>query len=121
MDPENITFRPVTVCNMTIGEGLPKICIPLTGDTPDKLMQELLSVLPEKPDMLEWRADFYKPLWNDLNKTGGAAIDEADTRFAIEFRYALKNAIETIFRVCAPQIPVLFTVRTDSEGGHLFI
>jgi len=78
------------------GGAYPLICTPLVGRTHEALLAELRDVLPKKPDILEWRCDFY------------AALD--DTAAVIGTARALKAA--------AGGIPILFTRRSAAEGGE---
>lgn len=87
--------RVVQVRNMKLGEGLPKICVPLTDTGLDSLKNSV-RLLKESPlDFVEWRADFY------------AGFRDSDARTeALSF---LRNELG--------DIPVLFTIRTKEEGG----
>ena len=89
----------VKVRNVMFGEGIPKICIPLTDESPEELKESVEKLLRAPFDFVEWRADFYK----DLTKTE-----------------MLVSALE-LLRSCLCEVPVLFTVRTSDEGGHLVI
>lgn len=59
-------------------------------------MAELAVVLPKKPDMLEWRVDFFDQIGNTAAVIAGAL--------------AIKNK--------AGAIPLLFTRRSSLEGGE---
>lgn len=50
--------RTVTVKNVIIGEGIPKICVPLIGVTLSELKQEAEALKVLQPDLVEWRTDF---------------------------------------------------------------
>ena len=73
----------------------PLICVPITGTTNDEITAQLAEVIASKPDMIEWRADFYKHLSNEE-----AVID------VIEM---IKSQTD---------IPILFTIRSEDEGGE---
>ena len=48
-----------------IGESnQPLICAPLVGTTPPVLLTELSTILGKKPDIIEWRADFFENIDN---------------------------------------------------------
>ena len=80
-----------------IGEGSqPLICTPLVGINEEAVVVELASVLAKKPDMIEWRADFFQGI--------------ANTNDVI----ALGNKIKEI----AGDMPVIFTIRSIREGGQ---
>lgn len=89
-------MRTVTVKNLVIGQGMPKICIPITGKNREELEQDLEIISSMKPDLAEWRVDCYK---------------------------AGKNS-ETIWEMLRTisdklgEIPLLFTFRTRQEGGE---
>src|SRR5699024_2123977 len=74
---------------------MPLICVPLTGKTNAELKEQLEKVVASNPDMIEWRADFYKSL-----------KDSQQVTHMIEI---IKNVTE---------IPLLFTIRSEQEGGE---
>ena len=85
----------VAVKNIVIGAGRPKICIPLMDPDPVSLSQTV-SRLKEIPfDLVEWRADALENLLSP------------DVRL---------EAL-TLLRRLLPQTPILFTLRTATEGG----
>ena len=77
-------------------EKLPYICTPLTGQTLNEVLKELASVVLKKPDIIEWRVDFFDE------------INETDKVFA-----ALQQINQHI-----NGIPLLFTIRSEKEGGQ---
>lgn len=91
------TPKPITLRGQPVAGGkLPLICTPMVGRSLDALMAELAVVLPKKPDVLEWRVDYFEPL--------------ADTHAIIAAARAIKNQ--------AGQLPLLFTRRSTLEGGE---
>lgn len=74
----------------------PLICTPLVGNNKESLVEQLNQVLPKKPDIIEWRADFFEQL-ADID----AVLDAA-------------NCLKQI----AGQIPLIFTIRSIREGGQ---
>lgn len=91
------TSRPITLQGQPIAGGkFPLICTPLVGRTQEKLLAELALVLPKRPDVLEWRVDFFEQIGD------AAAVIRAAT--------AIKTA--------AGSIPLLFTRRSTLEGGE---
>ncbi|MCR5229562.1 MAG: type I 3-dehydroquinate dehydratase [Solobacterium sp.] len=86
----------VQVRNVAIGEGQPKICIPLTGKTEGEIRSSLRAVLKSRPDLIEWRADDFRQVHDEES---------------------VLNMLSEI-RSAAGDIPILFTVRTKKEGGH---
>lgn len=86
----------IKIKNVEIGQGIPKICIPLTGKNREELMEEVKIVKQYEPDLVEWRADFFEES-NHLEKV-----------------CEMMGTINDSFK----QIPVLFTFRTKEEGGE---
>lgn len=86
----------VTIRNMKLGEGLPKICVPLTDTNITDLKQSARGLSGTSFDFVEWRADFYDGLRD------------------IESR---NNALR-VLRKELGDVPVLFTIRTKEEGGQ---
>ncbi len=83
-----------------IGEGTqPLICTPLVGRKQETVLTELADVLEKKPDIIEWRADFF----DAIGKT-----DEV---------VALANKIKEI----AGDLPIIFTIRSAREGGQTIL
>jgi 3-dehydroquinate dehydratase-1 len=78
------------------GGALPLICTPLVGRSAEAVLAELTAVLPKKPDLIEWRVDFFEGIDN--------------TALVVETARALKTI--------AGEIPILFTRRSAREGGE---
>jgi 3-dehydroquinate dehydratase-1 len=78
------------------GGKFPLICTPLIGRTLEEIMAELALVLSKKPDVLEWRVDFFEKIH--------------DVALVISASTAIKKA--------ANGIPLLFTRRSTIEGGE---
>jgi 3-dehydroquinate dehydratase-1 len=90
-------FKAIELNGQAIKGGkFPLICTPLVGRTLDKLLAELDIVLPKKPDVLEWRVDFFEQI--------------SDTAIVIAAAEAIKEA--------AGSVPLLFTRRSTLEGGE---
>lgn len=90
---------PVAVKNLILGEGIPKICVPLMGRTLEELVEEAVKARKVKADLVEWRADFFEHLYQ---------IQEVEKVFQ-----RLRDKLG--------QIPILFTIRTEQEGSSLQI
>jgi 3-dehydroquinate dehydratase-1 len=89
--------KPIELNGQAIAGGkFPLICTPLVGRTLDKLLAELAIVLPKKPDVLEWRVDFFEQIGDAAQVIAAAA--------------AIKKA--------AGSVPLLFTRRSTLEGGE---
>ena len=91
--------RIVKVRNVKIGDGIPKICIPITDTDFDGVKKSVRLIENSPHDMVEWRADFYKDL--------------ADPEVRIKPMMYLRNSL--------PDDPILFTIRTSVEMGVLEI
>lgn len=89
-------MQSITIRNITIGEGIPKICIPIVGTTKSDILHETKNAISCDMDLLEWRADYYENCF-DIQKV-------------IE--------VLTEIRQIAKQIPIIFTFRTKKEGGE---
>lgn len=89
-------MNPVMVRNVRIGEGIPKICVPIVGVTKEDIIQEAKSFETIPVDVVEWRADWFEHVF-DMEKVKDVLG---------ELRAALKD------------VPLLFTFRTSKEGGE---
>ena len=78
------------------GGKFPLICTPLVGRTREQILAEVQVVLAKKPDILEWRVDFFDGI--------------ANTSDVISVATAIKAG--------AAGIPLLFTRRSIREGGE---
>lgn len=87
-------MNPVVVRNVKIGEGVPKICVPIVGVTKEDIISEARTFDAIPVDVVEWRADWFENVCS-LEK-----VEEV----LRELREALK------------EIPLLFTFRTRKEG-----
>ncbi|XJZ28577.1 type I 3-dehydroquinate dehydratase [Bacillota bacterium Lsc_1132] len=88
--------KTITVKGVTIGEGVPKICVPLTGSTLPELNEEAALLKTLDFDVAEWRADFFEN------------VDEIEKVLA-----AL-----AVIRTSLPNTPLIFTFRSVKEGGQ---
>jgi 3-dehydroquinate dehydratase-1 len=93
----------VIVGDLVIGEGKPKICLPIIGQTSDEILQQAAHIRKSKlADLVEWRGDFYETLFDS-----GGRIDEAAV---LQILKSLRNELG--------KLPLLFTFRTKAEGGN---
>lgn len=53
-------MQSITIRNTVIGEGLPKIIVPLMAAGEKELLEETEAVNRLRPDIIEWRADVYE-------------------------------------------------------------
>jgi 3-dehydroquinate dehydratase I len=93
------TTRSVVVKGVTIGEGIPKILVPITGTTPEELQGEVTALTGHPVDVVEWRADHF------------AAVGDTASVVAVARGLAERLA----------GTPLLFTCRTKTEGGQVTI
>lgn len=92
VQPRHIQLRgrPVAAGNY------PLVITPLVGRTEQALEAELQAILPRRPDMLEWRVDFFEGI--------------ADAARVVETARTIRQA--------AAGLPLLLTRRHASEGGQ---
>lgn len=86
----------IYIGNVPLDNQMPKICVPLVGQTLDVLQKECLYLQDKPYDVVEFRADFL-----------GGVTEEGIMMLAL-------RAIRQIL----PQSPLLFTFRTKQEGGE---
>lgn len=88
--------RTVSIRNMVLGEGIPKICIPVMGKNAREVLSSARMALENEPDILEFRADFLE----DVSDMGAVC------------------ALLRELRALLGELPLLFTFRTKREGGE---
>ncbi|MGM9534686.1 MAG: type I 3-dehydroquinate dehydratase, partial [Intestinibacter sp.] len=88
--------KVVEVRNLKLGEGIPKICVPLVGKTDEQIIAEAEYLKDLKLDLVEWRVDHYEGV-EDLDK--------------------VKNILSAL-RDKVGDLPILFTFRSKKEGGE---
>ncbi len=86
----------VKIKNVIIGEGLPKICVSMIGETIKELIDEANFLKDLDLDVVEWRVDFFNDV-TDIDK--------------------VKEALKEIRKVLANR-PIVFTFRSAKEGGQ---
>lgn len=89
-------MNTVKVKNIIIGDGIPKICVPIVAKTKKEIIEEALSFANIHVDIVEWRVDWFDDV-EDVEKVKDVLMDLVP---------ALNN------------IPLLFTFRTSKEGGE---
>lgn len=89
-------MKTITIKNVTIGEGTPKIIVPLMSTTEENLLQEVEAVKSLKPDIIEWRVDVYEDVEN---------LD-------------LVSEMASKLRSSLPDTLLLYTFRSHKEGGN---
>lgn len=87
--------RELTIRNITLGSGIPKICVPIVEKDEKAILETAARCRDSRADIVEWRCDYYEGI-GDRDRT---------ERLLEELRTVLGN------------MPLLFTYRTKAEGG----
>lgn len=85
----------LTIKGVSIGEGMPKIIVPLMGKTEKQILKEAEAVKLLDPDIVEWRVDVFEK----------ADDNEAVIKMISKLRESLRDKL------------FLFTFRSHKEGG----
>jgi 3-dehydroquinate dehydratase-1 len=88
--------KVIDVRGRKLGGETPLICTPLVGRTRERVLAEAASVVAKKPDVIEWRVDFFDGI--------------GDTAAVLDTGRALRAA--------AGDTPIIFTRRSIKEGGE---
>ena len=89
-------MNTVKVRNVVIGEGMPKICVPIVGVTKEAILEEAKAITKLPADVVEWRIDWFENVFD----------------FA-----ALEDVMKGLREVLG-DMPILMTFRTSKEGGE---
>ncbi|MFO1443071.1 type I 3-dehydroquinate dehydratase [Bacillus sp. Bva_UNVM-123] len=89
--------KTIKIKNIVIGEGAPKICVPMVGRTLAELLEEAAYLQTIDLDMVEWRVDFFEHV-EDIEKV----------------KVTLKE-----IRKRLRDVPLIFTLRSAKEGGEI--
>jgi 3-dehydroquinate dehydratase-1 len=82
-----------------IGSGKPKVVVPIVGGSQKEILEDTRSCMFSAPEIIEWRVDFYDKL---------LSIDD------------LQETLN-LLRLIIGDIPLIFTIRTEEEGGNIHI
>ncbi|MCL4762991.1 MAG: type I 3-dehydroquinate dehydratase [Burkholderiales bacterium] len=88
--------KVIDVRGRRMGGATPLICSPLVARTAARLAEESAAVIAKRPDVIEWRVDFFEPI--------------ADAQAVVASGRALRAA--------AGETPIIFTCRAQHEGGQ---
>lgn len=91
-------MKTVKIRNVVLGSGLPKIAVPNVGTSEDEILASAKKIAQAKPDLMEWRIDYYQAGINNVEKLIATA----------------KKLREVV-----GELPILVTFRTKNEGGVL--
>ena len=97
-------MKTITVNEIVIGEGLPKICVPMTAIDLDELRKEAVFADSSICDLVEWRLDHLSS-WSDK-------FNELKRQQALE---EIEMGLDIIRQ--ETKAPIILTLRTQEEGG----
>ncbi len=89
-------MNTVLVRNLVLGEGMPKICVPITGHTKEEIVLRTEELKAAEPDLAEWRADWFEVVLEEER--------------LLEMLGILRESLG--------ELPLLVTFRTKQEGGE---
>ena len=95
--------KSVTVRDLVLGSGMPKICVPLVCTDRTQLERQLSGLKNAAFDMVEFRADFYNSALPEKQQ------NQEDAGEMEQVLHRIREAIQ--------ETPLLFTFRTKAEGG----
>jgi 3-dehydroquinate dehydratase-1 len=91
-----MSAKAIDIRGRKLGGDTPLICTPLIGRTRERVLAEAASVIAKKPDVVEWRVDFFERI--------------ADSEAVLETGKALRGTVG--------DAPLIFTRRSIREGGE---
>lgn len=89
-------MKPVKVRNVDIGTGMPKICVPVVGVDQAEIISAAKKGYQAGADIVEWRVDWFNQCHDYVE---------------------VENILCQLRKVLG-ETPLLFTFRTDTEGGE---
>ena len=89
-------MQTLKIRNTILGDGIPKICVPITGTNKEEIFEQAAKIAALKPDCIEWRIDWFENFSDEK-----------------EVAYVLKE-----LRKIIGDIILIFTFRTLKEGGR---
>lgn len=92
----------VEVRGVRIGEGIPKVCVPVFGREKEAVLSAARAARVAEPDLAEWRVDYLEEVFLQNAELNRALLAE------------LFHGIRGVLG----EIPLLFTFRTKAEGGE---
>ena len=88
--------KVIDIRGRKLGGETPLICSPLVGRTRERVLAEVANVVAKRPDVIEWRVDYFEHI--------------ADPKAVVDVAAAMRKA--------AGDMPVIFTRRSVKEGGE---
>lgn len=89
-------MKTVDIRNISIGSGMPKICVPIVGKTETEILQQAEALKAYAVDVVEWRMDWF---------------EEVEEQSAV-------TAMLKKLRACLGDMALLATFRSKKEGGE---
>ncbi|MGN1318953.1 MAG: type I 3-dehydroquinate dehydratase [Lachnospirales bacterium] len=88
-------MNPIIIKNVKIGEGVPKVCLPIVGHTQYEIVSQAMTIASLKPDIVEFRVDWYDAFFEEKN---------------------ILDMLKQVRKLIG-NIPLLYTFRRIEEGG----
>ena len=101
-------MNTITIGQLNIGEGLPKICVPLVAENEDDLTRQVAQAAGSNCDLVEWRIDGW-PVKSERERNKEKILEDINRGLQI---------IRDAAREAGRSLPVLLTLRTAREGGR---
>lgn len=92
-------MKTAKIGKITLESGKVKIAIPVMGNCEEDVLSDVVLLRKEKPDIVEWRADFF---WEEDGLRDFSLIMDTAKKL----------------RIFLEDIPLLFTIRSIEEGGN---
>lgn len=87
----------IEIRGVRIGEGIPKIIVPIVGVTKEEILAAASSFKEVRLDLVEWRVDWFEGVFD----------------FA-----RVEDVLKDLRPALGDEVPILFTFRTSREGGE---
>ena len=121
----NILDNSILVRNTRIGEGIPKICVPLVAKTEENIVSAVEAIMNSEPDIIEFRADYMiNYICKETNDTFNGYLEKetedssgSNTSCMTKAKKKLLEVLEIIRDHIGDKV-LLFTIRTKGEGGE---
>ena len=92
-------MKTVKVRNTVIGEGMPKICVPIVGITKEAILEEARAITKLPADVVEWRIDWFE---NVFEREGiDSVIYKVSEKMTDDGRYYHDIAADLGVKICS--------------------